>query len=145
MKIDKSKLLTAIIWASFITAIIWIVSSAYLYLVPQESLMVNQGYFPMVDKELKRGEEMKVRANFCKYTDVSPEVSVSLINDTIVGIPFTVASFPKGCYDKEISIGPIPHNTVNGRHQLRFQLVYRNNFLNKKTYTIYTDQFNVID
>jgi len=117
----------------------------YLLFYPFKTFEVLNSPFPLVKKELKRGEAILYRTSFCRYTDISATIIQQIINETIISLPIIQAESPKGCFEKIISNIKVPSEISSGKAYLNITFVFKVNPLRDIIYTARTEEFTVID
>jgi len=114
---------------------------AYLVFWPVKVADYNQPY-KVRPNIVEAGQTLTYTTNYCKYIDVPPTVSRTLIDGTVIYFPTETTNLPTGCNKKDVQL-VIPKNTPPGVYHIEITLTYKVNPLKEVTSRILTDEFRV--
>ena len=93
-------------WTSLATVLLANVFAIYLiYLIwPREVLEIKVQPYPILQKEIRAGENIVYHTSRCKYYSITPTVSRIFIYDNgqVVNLSSNTAGRPLGCYDEDM-------------------------------------------
>lgn len=96
------------------------------------------------NKTVKSGDYLVYTVEYCKYVDISPQISKSFVDGIIYTIPDSVgANFPVGCGINHIQIY-VPKALPPGVYHLKVVFKYQVNPIKAVTYTLATENFTVV-
>jgi hypothetical protein len=116
----------------------------YLILCPYKVLEFKDARFPVITKQVERGDSLIFVSNYCKYVDEPATVSRSFIND------FTYATVPiithakAGCRSMRVVVY-VPPELPLGTYYLHNKFVYKVNPLRTITIVHDSEEFEVVE
>lgn len=98
---------------------------------------------PVVNKVVKAGELLTYKVDYCKFTDLSAQVTKSFVNDIIYTMPTQLGTHGKGCGVEYISV-ITPKELPQGDYFLKIKFVYQVNPMREMKVEVKTEQFTII-
>lgn len=92
---------------------------------------------------VKAGEEISYSVSYCKYTDVTPEISKTFVDGIIYVAPGAVSTTKKGCGVNKIHV-TVPKNLPPGVYHLELSYRYKVNPVRTIIINTQTEKFTVI-
>lgn len=119
----------------------------YLLFFPEKQIEYTNIPFPVVTKQVKPGQTIKVLIDFCKYTENIPSVKNIYLGQDNILIPVSgiVKQLPKGCFTNYLYDGYIvPIGTPPGIYHIQADLYYYLNPIGVFHAFYYTQNFKVL-
>jgi hypothetical protein len=138
-----SKIFTCIAILSMLAAIALIIVFTIWLNFPYKPLKFNQDLLPIVNKTVKQGESLQYVADYCKYVDLTAQVSKRFVNGLIYTTPTTLTNQNTGCHTVTVFV-PIPPELPPGNYYLSNIYQYKMNPLRTVTIIQNTEWFEVI-
>jgi hypothetical protein len=116
--------------------------SAYWLFYPYKLLEFKDAIYPVINKEVKRGEILYIKTDVCKFTDKVSQTSRSFVDGIVFNIAQTTTSRSAGCVNDNVSIY-VPENLPAGEYYLKNIYQYKVNPIRTITYIHNTEKFKV--
>ena len=145
--IKKCKPAECFLWigeAAAIGAIILIGYMGYLLLWPQH-IIEQKNPLGIENKIVKRGENVILVFNFCKYKEYPSQVSFFLVDNTPFALRTIDGNLPMGCRTGMKYPILIPQTVVPGEYWIREAVTYHINGLRDDHYFFETEKFIVTE
>lgn len=137
-----NKILYRLAWLTILSAI-YIVSLVSCWLLfPYKTTEFKNLPIKVENKTLAAGEDLVYYVEYCKYTDVFPEISKKFVDGIIYTVPSAVSSTKKGCGTNKIQI-EVPKNLPAGVYHLNLNYRYKVNPLRTIDIIVVTEDFTV--
>lgn len=101
--------------------------------------------YPVLTGQVKIGQPIVYRADYCKRTSAPALVTRALVGDkgTVVSLSSIPTNLPAGCHRVNSATTFVPPATPPGRYKLALTLTYHVNALRDITVTVETEYFTV--
>jgi len=121
-----NKALIIIAWFTIISALL-LMSLVIFWMVYPYKTTDFKTPFPIQTKEVKRGGYVFYTVDYCKYTDLLPEISKTFVDGVLYTIPPALgASNPTGCHSQLIQTY-VPKALVPGTYVIQINYKYKLN------------------
>lgn len=122
------KIGTLVQWLGLITAWLLILLCGFWLLYPYKTIEFNRplGLIQNEDKTVKRGDRIRYLIDYCKYTNIMPEITKFFIDGVVYETPKTVGVASKGC-GLQISDAYVPKAIPEGTYSLKIVATYKVN------------------
>jgi hypothetical protein len=138
----KRNLSHTFIYIAFgIIVFIWLVFM-FWWLYPYKIVEMKQPY-EVLTPEVKQGELLVYRQEYCKYTDKMPTVQRYFVDGLIYSMADVSPTLREGCGQTLTSIF-VPRNLPAGDYYMRTVVTYKINPIRTITFEFSTDKFKVI-
>lgn len=138
-----NKLLYTLSWTTIFAAMGLMGLLIYWYLFPKLPIQFYQQPHKVLTKQVKSGDYLTYEAWFCKYSDITPEVSKAFIDGVIYEIPVVVfEAYKQGCGMAHIQVY-IPRNLPLGTYYIQTNYRYQVNPVKVFDITTKTEAFIV--
>jgi len=138
------KLLHWSTWLGIITSWCIIVVVVFWEIFPYNIIMFTAPTFPVMNKTVKQGEMVKFVSNYCKFTDISADVSRIFKNEILFYTPPTVGNIKKGCSNVTVAV-TVPSELPSGSYVIENVYQYRVNPIRTVIVRHDTDEFRVVE
>ena len=131
-------------WIIVITFFLLTVLLSFWSFYPYKLIVFNNLPLKVLNKTVKAGEVLVYSTDYCKFTNIIPEVKKTFVNDIIYSIPTgTVLAKEKGCRIINVQID-VPKNLPPSRYILKITYEYQVNPIRKVNIYVQTELFEVI-
>ena len=117
----------------------------YWFLVPYHPLDIEQPV-EIVNKKVAHGEVVLAKFNFTKYTDVTPDVSLALVDGVIFNVPkFSPQNQMGDVKDRVVGVLEIPKTVPCGEYHFEWTASYQMNPIRRVEVKYQSEKFLVED
>jgi len=140
----KDKSITILLFVSLGISFIFVLLVLFWVLFPYKPLSINNHPYPVITKEVKKGDALLFKMDYCKYTDKKATVTRRFIDGLLYVMPDITAVNEAGCRKQLIS-EEIPQNLPAGEYIMDFYYTYKVNPIREVTVHAHTQKFQVIE
>ena len=115
----------------------------YWFLYPYQPLTIFDPVFPVVNKQVRRGELLQFISNNCKNVEMTAQTTRAFIDDTIFYTPTITTNVRKGCGKVVINV-PVPDAIPLGEYYIQNIFQYKVNPIRTISVIHDTERFEVI-
>ena len=115
----------------------------YLMFWPFKTVVYHKVPFPVLKKTVCIGEELLFEVQYTRYSSVTTEQTVTIVNDMVHYIPGTLINAPMGSRTGTGRV-LIPHGIVPGTYHLEIMLTWRINPLRTIQRRVSSEPFQVV-
>lgn len=145
MKFCTEKCIHIIAWFTIISALALMGLFIFWLVYPYQTTDFINSPFPVQNKKVKVGGYVFYRVDYCKYTDLIPEVSKTFIDGVLYTIPPAVgAKNPMGCHTNLVQTY-VPKALVPGKYVIQINYKYHVNPLREIEIKTETEPFEVVE
>jgi len=124
-------------------ALFLIILCSYWYLYPFKTIEFKQPHLIQnLDNEVERGDRLRYLVDYCKYTNIQPEVTKYFIDGVIYETPKSTGVVEKGC-GMVVSDVYVPKAIPEGTYTLKIVSRYKLNPLRTIDVVSLTEKFTV--
>ena len=130
---------------SYFTLVLgFVIVGTYTYWTnyPYKTIEFKNNPFPPSNPEVTRGERLRYKVDYCKFTDENPTVVKYFIDGVIYETSPTVGVMTEGCYIDEVDVY-IPRALPPGNYSIKIVAIFHPNPIRTITITSNTQQFEV--
>lgn len=138
-----SKIWQMYAWGTIIIAFLILFIVGFWLLYPYKTISFNTNESKVLTPEVKKGGLLNHTIDFCKYTNLSADLTRSFIDGVIYTTPTIKTSNPKGCRTNNLYI-EIP-NLPPGQYKLKIEMSYKVNPVRTIKSEIYTESFMIVE
>ena len=131
-------------WGTVLITFVFLLIVGYWQFYPYKTVVFNDKVFPVVTKEVKRGENLVYLSKACKYSNVIVEISRSFVDDLVYDMPITTSNRELGCSTSVVNIF-VPQSLPVGTYYLRSRYYYQVNPIRTIVINQDTEVFKVIN
>ena len=142
-KTTQNKLLIGLSWLVITTALGLLLLAGYWLFYPYKTTEFKSSVLRVESQTVKAGEDLVYYVDYCKYTDVLPEISKTFVDGIIYVAPPSISSTKKGCGTNKIQVA-VPKNLPAGVYHLNLTYRYKMNPVREIDINIETEKFTVI-
>lgn len=137
-----NKLLYIFIWITILTALGLMFTIFYWLFYPYKIADFKNVPFPIINesKTISRGDRVRYNIEYCKYTDVIPELTKFFIDGVVFETPKTVGVVENGC-GSVIADAYIPRAIPPGNYSIKTVARYKVNPIRTIEVVNYTEPF----
>lgn len=136
------KLLIYISYFTIFSAFILLSLVSYWLIYPYKVAEFSNLPFPIENPMVKRGERVRYKIQYCKYTNINPQLTKYFIDGVVYKTPKTPSIVPKGC-GTIISDAYVPKALPSGTYSLKTVAEYHVNPIRTVEIINYTQPFQV--
>ena len=140
----KDKSITILLFVSLGISFIFVLLVLFWVLFPYKPLSINNHPYPVITKEVKKGDALLFKMDYCKYTDKKATVTRRFIDSLLYVMPDITAVNEMGCRRQLVS-EEIPQNLPAGEYIMDFYYTYKVNPIREVTVHAHTQKFQVIE
>lgn len=139
-----NKVISVIQWLGIFIAWVLILVGGFWLFYPYKIAEFKNLPFPIVNegKVIKRGDRVRYRIDYCKYTNAMPHVTKYFVDGVLFELPQVPSLVTKGC-GSLISDAYIPKAIPEGNYTIKTVTEYKVNPIRKITIINYTEPFTV--
>jgi len=136
------KILNCLSYLTLILAFGLILLIGYWLIYPYKPIQFNK--LELITPVVKQGGILKYEVDYCKYMNISAEVTRTYNNGIIYTTPTTTSNNPTGCHDITIFV-IIPPELPSAYYTITMRYKYQVNPIRIVEYTVNSDKFEVIE
>jgi len=140
----KDKSITILLFVSLGISFIFVLLVLFWVLFPYKPLSINNHPYPVITKEVKKGDALLFKMDYCKFTDKKATVTRRFTDSLLYVMPDITAVNEAGCRKQLIS-EEIPQNLPAGEYIMDFYYTYKVNPIREVTVHARTQKFQVIE
>lgn len=139
-----NKIIQFISITAIISAISMIIMVVYWLTYPYKVADFKNNPFPIMNENriVVRGERLRYFIDYCKYTNIMPELTKFIIDGVVYEMPKTVGIAYKGC-NNVVSDVYIPRSIPSGTYHLKTVARYKMNPLRTIEIINETERFTI--
>ena len=140
----KDKSITIATFVSLGVSFIFVLLVLFWLIFPYEPLSINNHPYPVLNKEVKKGDVLLFEVDYCKLTDKKATITRRFIDSLLYVMPDITAVNEMGCRRQLVS-EEIPQNLPAGEYVMDFYYTYKVNPIREVTVHARTQKFQVIE
>jgi len=140
----KDKSITIATFVSLGVSFIFVLLVLFWLIFPYEPLSINNHPYPVITKEVKKGDVLLFEVDYCKLTDKKATITRRFIDSLLYVMPDITAVNEMGCRRQLVS-EEIPQNLPAGEYVMDFYYTYKVNPIREVTVHARTQKFQVIE
>jgi len=140
----KDKSITILLFVSLGISFIFVLLVLFWLIFPYEPLSINNHPYPVITKEVKKGDVLLFEVDYCKLTDKKATITRRFIDSLLYVMPDITAVNEMGCRRQLVS-EEIPQNLPAGEYVMDFYYTYKVNPIREVTVHARTQKFQVIE
>lgn len=131
--------------AGLTATIVLLLIVGYMLFWPQKTLTFTDTRLGVVNKEVRSGQELLFKVDYCRYTDMQARVTREIRDGVVYVLPDIQTSLTKGCHENlTISMGELPKVIQPGKYSMHITIEFKPNRLRTITHTLTTEDFFVV-
>lgn len=133
-------------WLVVVILFLGVLVCIYWQLYPYKILEFKQGNGNILNenKTVKSGDLIRLRQVQCKYLDIGATINRQFIDTLVYQVNTVMTHRPLGCHDS-VELVRVPVVLPSGSYRIRTTISYNVNPIRTVSYTIVTEQFNIIN
>lgn len=139
----KMKIINAGSFAVLFAAFVFLVVLIFWEVYPYNVLTINKRPLEVVNREVKIGEILQYRLDYCKNKDYRVTIKRKFQDGLLYALPDIETTNPVGCRVQTIGL-EIPHSLPPGEYIMLTEYVYRVNPVRDVVYRTHTEKFTVL-
>jgi hypothetical protein len=140
----KDKSITIATFVSLGVSFIFVLLVLFWLIFPYKPLSINNHPYPVITKEVKKGDVLLFEVDYCKLTDKKATITRRFIDSLLYVMPDITAVNEMGCRRQLVS-EEIPQNLPAGEYVMDFYYTYKVNPIREVTVHAHTQKFQVIE
>ena len=140
----KDKSITIATFVSLGVGFIFVLLVLFWLIFPYEPLSINNHPYPVLNREVKKGDVLLFEVDYCKFTNKKATITRRFTDSLLYVMPDITAVNEMGCRRQLVS-EEIPQNLPSGEYVIDFYYTYKVNPIREVTVHARTQKFQVIE
>lgn len=129
-------------WVTILSALVLMSTIGFWLFFPYKTTVFKDSILKVENTKVKAGGDLVYYVDYCKYTDIIPEITKTFVDGIIYVVPPAVSTTKTGCGRNKIQV-TIPQNLPSGVYHLDLTYRYKVNPLRTIDISIETENFTV--